>query len=301
MYLKLFFTTVFIHYHKGEICQVPTSIPVRYILELNAMINETNGKIINSFINKPLSDSDMKNIEIFIEVANSDKEKKYVEINCKLKALRLTKGIRLQHALKHPVIFIKYYFWDLDFGPFDRVLRFIRRTRVKRVLSLYDAANVTLVDVGCGRQANVGWVFKKKVKKYIGVDRDIPSLRIDNIHLIKSTAEDMLNHIEEKSADLIIALAVIEHVKNPREFVQICKKILKEGGQILITTPAPYADPILKLISKFGIINGDEIAEHNIYFTPQSLSELLESEGFKVLSAKKFLFGLNGVVHCSSL
>ena len=264
------------------------------------MLNETNTEIIKKLIDNPISDSDIENIETFIKVTNSDVEKRYVEINCKLKALRLTKDIRFQYALRHPILCIKHYFWDLDFGPIDRILRLVRRAQLQKVLASSDTANMTLVDVGCGRQANVGWIFKKRLKKYIGVDRDIPFLKIDNIHLIQSTAENMSSYIKEKSVDLVIALAVIEHVKNPREFVQICKRILKENGQILITTPAPYSDPILKFISKLGIINGDEIEEHNIYFTPYSLSELLESEGFKVLFAERFLFGLNGVVHGKS-
>lgn len=261
------------------------------------MLIKTNATIIKHLIDKPLSDLDVENIETFIYIANSEEGKRYVEINCKLNALRLTRGIRFQCMLRHPMICIKHYFWDLDFGPVDRILRLLRRACVEEILSLSSASEITMLDVGCGRQANVGWVFKKRVKKYIGIDRDVPSLKIDNIHLIQSTAENMLMHVEEKSVDLIIALAVIEHIKNPREFIQICNKILKENGHILITTPAPYADPILKLISKLRIINGDEIEEHNIYFTPHSLSKLLESEGFVVISARRFLFGLNGVVY----
>src|SRR3989344_220426 len=122
------------------------------------MLNETNIEIIKKLIDKPISDSDIENIETFIKVTNSDVEKRYVEINCKLKALRLTKNVQFQYALKHPILCIKHYFWDLDFGPIDRILRLIRRRQLWKVLALSDTTNMTLVDVGCGRQANVGWV-----------------------------------------------------------------------------------------------------------------------------------------------
>ena len=255
----------------------------------------TARKLVKDLSTEQLNKNDLDNLINFTEPQNTREQKLYTEIACKMHALRLIDRPKLNLLFKQPLTFVKYYFWDMDFGPVDRMLRIFRRSQVLKALN--NRNNLVLIDVGCGRQANVGWVLRKQLKSYIGVDRDIPELSLFNLNFVNSLAETMSGKLKNNTADMVIALAVIEHVEDPESFVRTCKKLLKKDGEILLTTPAPYADPILKLISKLKIINGDEIEEHKTYFSPSTLAQLLEKNGFKILKAQKFLFGLNGVVH----
>lgn len=48
---------------------------------------------------------------------------------------------------------------------------------------------------------------------------------------------DLKDYRPKEKFDLIIATEVIEHLKNPSEFILQCLALLKENGEILLTTP----------------------------------------------------------------
>lgn len=217
----------------------------------------------------------------------------------RIKQVRLKSNIKPSFSPKYINAHLSCFLTDLDFGPVDRILRFLRKKQAKKYLP--KSKNLVLLDVGCGRQANLGWHIRDRVFKYIGLDRDIPEVKIRNLEFIRSTAEGMTNILQHKSVDVITALAVIEHIDSPDEFISNCRKLLKPNGTIILTTPAPYADPILKFVSRLGIINNDEIEEHKTYFTPSKLKKLLISKKFQVTVARTFLLGFNGVVVAKKL
>ena len=51
------------------------------------------------------------------------------------------------------------------------------------------------------------------------------------------TAEDYLSqHNENEPFDAVVASEVIEHVDNPKEFVNVCSKFVPVGGSLFFTT-----------------------------------------------------------------
>ena len=64
---------------------------------------------------------------------------------------------------------------------------------------------------------------------------------------------------------------------------------------MVLTTPAPWSDGVLKLMAWFGLIDGGEIVDHKTYFTLSDLREVLERVGFKVTRQKMFGLGMNGL------
>jgi 2-polyprenyl-3-methyl-5-hydroxy-6-metoxy-1,4-benzoquinol methylase len=82
-----------------------------------------------------------------------------------------------------------------------------------------------------------------------------------------------------ENADVIANFEVIEHLFNPREFMDACFKLLKPGGFFILTCPniAGFETQTLKQHS-------DTIDhEHINYFSPSSLSQLAKCLGFEVL------------------
>ncbi len=84
--------------------------------------------------------------------------------------------------------------------------------------------------------------------------------------------------------DAIHASLVLEHIPNPREFIDIIFCLTKPGGIICLTAPNDY-NPFQKALK-----DADNYApwwveptHHLNYFTPDSLSNLIERCGFDVV------------------
>jgi cyclopropane fatty-acyl-phospholipid synthase-like methyltransferase len=78
------------------------------------------------------------------------------------------------------------------------------------------------------------------------------------------------DHSEMKdiSSDTIVCLAVIEHIEFNEVFniFNEFKKILKEDGKIILTTPTKIAKPMLESLAYIGMLDKDNIEEHKYYW-----------------------------------
>ena len=135
-----------------------------------------------------------------------------------------------------------------------------------------------LLDVGCGRGD-----FSKGFKEL--------GLLVSGLDVIKSQSE-MLKDIEIKYAniendkfpfndetfDIIFSKSVIEHLRNPDNFIKEIHRLLKPGGRIIILTPDWQSQ---------RLIFYDDYTHCHPY-TPISLRDLLKIHGFKEVSSEIF-------------
>lgn len=83
--------------------------------------------------------------------------------------------------------------------------------------------------------------------------------------------------------NVITALHVIEHLLDPKSFLQTIFNRLEPGGILLIGTPN-----IESYLAKKDGLSWKYIAyEHLFYFSPKVLSELLSETGFEIIEIKK--------------
>lgn len=78
--------------------------------------------------------------------------------------------------------------------------------------------------------------------------------------------------------DTVVALNVVEHIKNDELAITNCKKLLKPGGHLVILVPA-----FQMLYNSF-----DEELGHYIRYDRKTLNNLLESQGLKVFHTRFF-------------
>ena len=115
----------------------------------------------------------------------------------------------------------------------------------------YIKANDKVLEVGSGKGA-----FAKHIptKDYIGLDfsenakkmAEKNGITIEN-EMIQDYAE---NHKEE--FDVVVSFQVLEHVSNPKSFIEAKIKTLQSGGKMIIAVPSE--DSFLKYVTN-GILN----------------------------------------------
>jgi|GEM_PF-840922 2-polyprenyl-3-methyl-5-hydroxy-6-metoxy-1,4-benzoquinol methylase/rubredoxin len=144
----------------------------------------------------------------------------------------------------------------------------------------YRGSRNSLLDLGCGRgyflleAASKGW----KVK---GVDFSSKEVAYAtkklNLDVVKS---DILKYQDKNKYELIVLSQVIEHVRHPSELIKKTSSLLTENGLLYIATP--------NINSASAKIHGKNFEhlippEHLNYFNSQSLTYLLNHNGFRVI------------------
>ena len=89
-----------------------------------------------------------------------------------------------------------------------------------------------VLEVGCGSGQ-----FAKKIKSkhYTGLEFN-PNV-IDGVNILDQTIEQH-SASNSNSYDFVVAFQVLEHVADPRTFIQSCLKCLRVGGTLVLAVPA---------------------------------------------------------------
>jgi len=150
--------------------------------------------------------------------------------------------------------------------------------------------NETLLDVGCG---NGSFVIGASLRGYnsIGLswDKDNYEKGIKRASICKAklasfkiaNVRDLNEQKQIGNFDVIINTENIEHILNDRKLFNDMYNLLKPGGQLLLTTPYLYYQPIS--ISDKGPFAKIENGEHvRRGYNKEMLKELCYMTGFKV-------------------
>jgi SAM-dependent methyltransferase len=101
------------------------------------------------------------------------------------------------------------------------------------------AAGKRILDIACGEGYGSAALAKAGATSVIGVDISVPACsharekygidaRIGNAEQIP---------LADASVDVVVSFETIEHVPNPRRFLDECARVLTPGGRLIISTP----------------------------------------------------------------
>ncbi len=157
-----------------------------------------------------------------------------------------------------------------------------------------DASKKIILDIGAGYRPISKEIKSKKIIRLDGVKKYHPDVCCninDGIPLKKD------------SIDIIIAGEIIEHIFNPIKFIRECNKVLKKGGNLVLSTPN-----LCSLKNRFKVLIGklpeycaepldDESFErHIVDFNISRLRKILKENGFEVTKLTS-----NGIVTHSKI
>ena len=172
--------------------------------------------------------------------------------------------------------------------PLDRLLQRFR----ERVALPHIPEGSRVLDVGCAD----GHLFRSagtRIRDGVGIDPDVPDGRRPSEPRYRVVRGAFPDDLEDPGPfDVITMLAVFEHFSEtdrPR-VIDACRRLLRTGGRVVITVPAPAVDRIVDVLRTLHLSHGIDIEAHHGYRpedTPRHFA------GFRALVHESFELGLN--------
>ena len=179
-----------------------------------------------------------------------------------------------------------YEYWNKFIYPASEEARReqIVKPRVKRILDIAERFNLKcgkLIEVGAGTgQFCEEMVKKKHFQEVVAIEptpSSAESSRKRGLKVIEKPVEEV--PLEDGGADMIVSFEVLEHLFSPKDYLNSCKRLTKEGGTVIVTCPNVKGFDVNLLREVSDTIT----PEHLNLFHPASLKRLFESVGLEVL------------------
>lgn len=110
---------------------------------------------------------------------------------------------------------------------------------IQDILSKKEKKEIVFVDFGCGDGQFMQYIQKKSptnIKfKFIGIDKFV-ARKVFDFDLRNYDVEDKID-LPDNFADIIVGAEIIEHIRNTDSFISEMARLVKNDGDILITTP----------------------------------------------------------------
>jgi SAM-dependent methyltransferase len=147
-----------------------------------------------------------------------------------------------------------------------------------------------VLDVGCHQGE-----FLRRLGNRIG-----PSVGLDPLAIPTTTNRYRLiaealresSPFADGSFDVVVMLATLEHIRDKEPLARVCRRLLRPGGRIVITVPAPFVDGIVDWLRRLRLADGMCLEEHH-GFDPTVTPAVFTRQGFQLEHHHRFQLGLN--------
>lgn len=139
-----------------------------------------------------------------------------------------------------------YDLWaaDYDSQPDNMMLAWDEEI-FSSLINTMDLHNKIIADIGCGTGRHWKKIYDRQAQKLIGFDVSEGMLSMLKQKFPESETYHLLNgelkELENQSCDIIFSTLTIAHIKNAKEALHEWNRILKAGGEIIITDYHPTA------------------------------------------------------------
>jgi 2-polyprenyl-3-methyl-5-hydroxy-6-metoxy-1,4-benzoquinol methylase len=137
--------------------------------------------------------------------------------------------------------------------------------------------NDIVLDIGYSDTASrLHELIKARAKDVYGLDLYTPQQYKNNDHYIEASCENFSIPIQ---FDTIFAGDLIEHISNPGLFLQCCKKHIKPGGRLILTTPNAFS--LFSIVEKVTHQEPNVHTDHTLYLNKPTIGMLLQKNGWQ--------------------
>lgn len=154
-----------------------------------------------------------------------------------------------------------------------------RRAAMADKLTPQSLRDGLILDIGCGHFPY--YLSQTTFNRKIGVDQQIEpgtTLTVSDVELrhFDAKAEEPLP-IEDTSCDVVTMLAVFEHIPHDAlvTLLNDIHRVLKPSGLFIMTTPNRWADFILQILSRTGMVSHEEIDEHETVYNLKMIRDVI--------------------------
>ncbi len=147
---------------------------------------------------------------------------------------------------------------------------FVRKHLYENIAEIAPLLKGSILDFGCGAKPYAELFVN--CTKYVGMDIDVSGHDHSN-ELIDVYYDGEHIPFEDEVFDNVFSSEVFEHIANPEKILPEINRVLKNNGYMLATVPF--------------IWNEHEIPYDFKRYTSFGIKELLESQGFEIISIKK--------------
>jgi 2-polyprenyl-3-methyl-5-hydroxy-6-metoxy-1,4-benzoquinol methylase len=146
------------------------------------------------------------------------------------------------------------------------------------------APDARILDAGCGAGPALRYL---KQRGFVAFGTDLIEYPLTQARQLIPDARlaqcdsDVALPFADNSFDVVLLSEVIEHVASPEFTLRECRRVLRGGGAVALTTPNLWdvRRAYYPLLGK--VWSGDADATHQTLFNPQTLSQVLERAGFR--------------------
>ena len=158
-----------------------------------------------------------------------------------------------------------------------------------------------VLDIGCGSFPTL--LDAVSADRRVGIDQLISE---DAQRTFAARGIDLVRHdiaaqprlpFDDEAFDAVTMLAFIEHIslEVATALMPEVHRVLRPGGVLVLTTPPPWTDRLLRVMARGRLVSAEEIEEHTSYYSLQALRAVLAGGGFPQAQVETgtFEWGLN--------
>jgi UDP-N-acetylglucosamine transferase subunit ALG13 len=152
------------------------------------------------------------------------------------------------------------------------------RNRIQYILNLIEPQRTdSVLNIGVSNIPEIEMLLEDNVRNCITIDFDVKKIRIAQSYVKKAKfiRGDITSYqgFKHNSFDTVVALEVLEHIKEDEQVVKWVNSLLKTGGSFILSVPNN---------AWIHIINPVKYAEHERHYSIKRITDLLTRNGFSV-------------------
>lgn len=184
--------------------------------------------------------------------------------------------VRPQDIYTHDYFAVHHTNWreHPNYALFDRIHDFSMKHCNKQ--------SPSVLDIGCGTGDLLYYLSSKGWDDCTGIDFTVS--KHDTIDFVQG---DIFSYQFDRTFDLVISLATIEHVENVHRFVEILTSLTRPGGIVCLMTvdEMSWVYQLARLMHKLGVNHGIQRLydpHHMNHFSQKSLRLLLQQHALRI-------------------